>query len=39
MARGKFIIAAVIGFMTLLVSSQAFAQADVIEKRQQAMKK
>ena len=38
MARGKFIIAAVIGFMTLLVSSNVFAQADVIEKRQQAMK-
>jgi cytochrome c556 len=38
MVRGKFLIAAVIGFMTLLVSSQVFAQADVIEKRQNAMK-
>ncbi len=38
MARGKFFIAAVIAFMALLISSQVFAQADVIEKRQQAMK-
>jgi cytochrome c556 len=38
MGRGKFFMAAVIGFMTLLVSSHVFAQADVIEKRQQAMK-
>jgi cytochrome c556 len=38
MVRGKFFIAAVIGFMTLLVSSHVFAQADVIEKRQNAMK-
>jgi cytochrome c556 len=38
MARGKFFIATVIAFMALLVSSQVFAQADVIEKRQQAMK-
>jgi cytochrome c556 len=38
MAQGKFTIATVIGFMTLLVSSQVFAQADVIEKRQQLMK-
>jgi cytochrome c556 len=38
MVRGKFFIAAVIGFMTLLVSSHVFAQADVIEKRQKAMK-
>jgi cytochrome c556 len=38
MVRGKFLIAAVIGFMTLLASSHVFAQADVIEKRQAAMK-
>jgi cytochrome c556 len=38
MVRGKFVIATVIAFMTLLVSSHVFAQADVIEKRQQAMK-
>lgn len=38
MVRGKLFIAAVIGFMTLLVSSHVFAQADVIEKRQKAMK-
>jgi cytochrome c556 len=38
MARGKFLIAAAIALMTLLVSSQVFAQADVIEKRQEAMK-
>jgi cytochrome c556 len=38
MVRGKFYIAPVIAFMALLVSSQVFAQADVIEKRQQAMK-
>jgi cytochrome c556 len=35
MVRGKFFIATVIGFMTLLVSSQLFAQAD---KRQALMK-
>jgi cytochrome c556 len=38
MVRGKLYIAAVIGFMALLVSSQVFAQADVIEKRQALMK-
>ena len=38
MVQGKFSVAAVIGFMTLLVSSHVFAQADVIEKRQDAMK-
>jgi cytochrome c556 len=38
MGRSKFFIAAVIGFMTLLVSSHVFAQADVIEKRQALMK-
>ena len=38
MVRDKFLIAAVIGFMTLLASSHVFAQAEVIEKRQDAMK-
>ena len=38
MVRGKFLIAAVIGFITLLAASHVFAQADVIEKRQAAMK-
>ena len=38
MVRGKFFIATVIAFMALLVSSQVFAQAEVIEKRQDAMK-
>src|SRR5262249_36212561 len=38
MVRGKLLIAGVIGFMTLLASSHVFAQADVIEKRQAAMK-
>lgn len=38
MVRGKFLMAATLGFAALLVSSQVFAQADVIEKRQQAMK-
>jgi cytochrome c556 len=38
MLRRKFLIAVVVGFMTLLVSSQVFAQADVIEKRQALMK-
>src|SRR5262249_11151968 len=36
--RDKFFIVAVIAFMMLLVTSQVFAQADVIEKRQNAMK-
>jgi cytochrome c556 len=38
MVRGKFCIAAVIGSMTLLVSSHVFAQEDVIEKRKALMK-
>src|SRR6266571_5748572 len=38
MGRGKVFMAAVIGFMTLLVSSHVFAQADVIEQRQKLMK-
>jgi cytochrome c556 len=38
MVRVKLLSAAVIGFMTLLVSSHVFAQAEVIEKRQKAMK-
>jgi cytochrome c556 len=38
MVRAKFLMAATLGFAALLLSSQAFAQADVIEKRQQAMK-
>ena len=38
MVRGKFLMAATLGFAAVLLSSQAFAQADVIEKRQQAMK-
>jgi cytochrome c556 len=38
MVRGKFFIATVIAFMALLVSFHVFAQAEVIEKRQDAMK-
>ena len=38
MIRHKLFIAAGVGFMTLLVSSHVFAQADVIEKRQKLMK-
>jgi cytochrome c556 len=34
----KFLMAAIFGALTLAVSSQVFAQADVIEKRQAAMK-
>jgi len=34
----KFLAGAVFSFVTLVVSAQAFAQADVIEKRQAAMK-
>ncbi|HEY3153417.1 MAG TPA: cytochrome c [Candidatus Binatia bacterium] len=34
----KFLAGAVFSFVTLVVSAQAFAQADVIEKRQDAMK-
>ena len=38
MTRGKLLLGVLFGFLTLLVSSQVFAQADVIEKRQKAMK-
>jgi cytochrome c556 len=38
MVRGNLFMAAAVGFMTLLVSSHVFAQADVIEKRQKLMK-
>ena len=38
MVRNKLSIAVALGFMTLLVSSHVFAQADVIEKRQKLMK-
>jgi cytochrome c556 len=38
MVRGEFLMAVTLGFAALLLSSQVFAQADVIEKRQQAMK-
>jgi cytochrome c556 len=38
MVGGKCLIAAVIASMALIASSQVFAQADVIEKRQSAMK-
>jgi len=34
----KILMAALLGFITLTVSSQVWAQADVIEKRQKAMK-
>ena len=34
----KFLAGAVFSFVSLVVSAQAFAQADVIEKRQDAMK-
>jgi len=34
----KFLMAAIFGALTLAVSTQVFAQADVIEKRQAAMK-
>ena len=34
----KLLIGALFGFVTMAVSTQAFAQADVIEKRQKAMK-
>lgn len=34
----KILMAALFGFITLTVSSQVWAQADVIEKRQKAMK-
>jgi cytochrome c556 len=38
MIRRKLFMAAAVGFMSLLVSSYVFAQADVIEKRQKLMK-
>jgi cytochrome c556 len=38
MMRGKILLAILIGFSTLLLTSQLFAQADVIEKRQKVMK-
>jgi cytochrome c556 len=38
MTRGKLLFGMLIGLTTLLMSSQLFAQADVIEKRQKAMK-
>ncbi|MGB7948866.1 MAG: cytochrome c [Candidatus Binatia bacterium] len=38
MVQGKLLIAAVVGFMTLLASSHVFAQADVIEQRRKLMK-
>jgi cytochrome c556 len=38
MIRGKFLMVAILSFAPLLLSSQAFSQADVIEKRQALMK-
>jgi cytochrome c556 len=38
MVRGKWVLAAVLGSMVGMAASQVFAQADVIEKRQQVMK-
>jgi cytochrome c556 len=38
MVRGKWFLAAVFGSMVGMAASQVFAQADVIEKRQQLMK-
>jgi cytochrome c556 len=38
MARPKLLLATLTGLLTLLASSQLFAQADVIEKRQKLMK-
>ena len=38
MTRGKLLFGVLIGLTTLLMSSQLFAQAEVIEKRQKAMK-
>jgi cytochrome c556 len=35
---GKFFIGSLLGMMALLISAQLFAQSDVIEKRQKAMK-
>jgi cytochrome c556 len=38
MVQRKLVLATLIGFFTLLATSHLFAQADVIEKRQKAMK-
>ena len=38
MIRPRFVTATLIGFGTLLISAQLFAQADAIENRQKAMK-
>jgi cytochrome c556 len=38
MSRGKLIFGVLFGFLTLVVASQVFAQADVNEKRQAFMK-
>ena len=38
MIRGKMVLGMLLGFLTLLITSQLFAQADVIEKRQKVMK-
>jgi cytochrome c556 len=38
MIKGKLLTGTLMGFAALLVSAQLFAQADVIEKRQKAMK-
>jgi cytochrome c556 len=38
MARGKWVLGALLGAMLSMAASQVFAQSDVIEKRQQLMK-
>src|SRR3990167_4276268 len=38
MVEGKFLWAVLFGILSLFISSQLFAQADVIEKRQKFMK-
>jgi cytochrome c556 len=38
MTKGKLLTSVLMGLATLLISAQLFAQADVIEKRQKAMK-
>jgi cytochrome c556 len=38
MAKGKLFLGALFGSVALLMASQVFAQADIIEKRQKAMK-
>lgn len=38
MVKGKFLWAGLFGLLSLFISSQVFAQADVIEKRQKFMK-